>query len=237
MDIDIVTESVAGIATAGTALSRALFELAGAVDESPAEMTQIAQCMIEMSVAFRQLTRIIGAYKRVCRNRLLRGLDLIVGQVEKLQDEICDVVKSTGSRLDRVMTMFQTSHVTNLLEQARGYKTTIQLMATIVLLGDSEKVYAETRFVAGSWRWRRKSLANVFRDGGFIYPDLAQERTGLRKEAESLVRAVAQCVRAMSRCQQERSPAMPSVASPTLSVPDLSNEVMIRYRPMFHPRG
>ena len=146
MEPTSIIDGLTGISVAGTALSRALFDLVGGLDDSPVDIVEIAQGLSDTSIAIRELRRVLRRNKQLCRNRLTRAVDSLMSQVEIVQDELFDIVRSSGPSLSRVISAFRRTKTTKLLEQVKTHKTTAQLMATTVALADREREHGETRF-------------------------------------------------------------------------------------------
>jgi hypothetical protein len=220
-----IIDGIAGIATAGIALSRALFDLAGGFEEAPAAVVEMAQSLSDASIASRELRRVMRRNKRLCRNRLIRAVDSLMGQVENVQDEIFDIVRSSGTRISRVISAFRGPKAMELLEQVKTHKTTLQLMATTILLAEKEKEHGATRFDMTNCRILGSRLTRP-RSDRFIYAELERERVGLRRDTETLLRQLGQFVQSLSHGQLDRGVSTQTNASESLSVPNLGDRVI-----------
>ncbi|KAK1834935.1 hypothetical protein QBC39DRAFT_182227 [Podospora conica] len=170
MDPFTIISGVAGIATASSALASTLFDIISTIRDAPREMTDIARGIRELSAILRELRSVFKKGRRLFKVRLFKSIGSVTRQIERVHEEIKDLLKHNGRTMARVQWAFRKSKATRLLAKIESHKVTVGLIATTMLLAVKER--------------RSHSEDTGAQDL------LETERKQIRQEAETLVQAV-----------------------------------------------
>jgi hypothetical protein len=143
MDPLSVISGVAGVATAGAALSSALFQLIATIRDAPREMIDIAHSIRDLSSVLRELRRILRRGKGLFKDSLFRAVRSATNRIRGIHEDIDELLDPSGGGLARVIWAFRKSKATKLLAQIESHKSTVHLMATTMLLAMEERKYTK----------------------------------------------------------------------------------------------
>ncbi len=130
MDPLSIIASVAGIATAGAAVTSALYTLITTVRSAPKEMHDIAAEMTNLTSVLEYLNGIIAGGLRITKPRFLKVLEQVVRNIETTQNEIKAMIDSR-TILRRLRWVVKAQ---GLISDIRNHKTTLTLQVTVLNL-------------------------------------------------------------------------------------------------------
>ena len=134
-----VLASVAGVATAGVAISKMIYEIAHTVKHAPKEVSEMAGELSLLSSVMRYLRSALAEYIDVCKPRLIKDIRGTVSKIHDLHRQIKDVTKNSTSSFYRVELLFKSPKTKNLLAQIEGFKNSVSVMLTTVQLAAAKK--------------------------------------------------------------------------------------------------
>lgn len=133
MDPLSIIASIAGISQAGTALSKAIFNIVSATRNAPREVYDIAKAVGDLSLILSELRGVLRKGKDIIRRRLLRSLKSAIRNIQTLHGEIQNLTDaSTGAA--RLAWAFRRSKCSALLQQIDSYKIGINMILNTVQL-------------------------------------------------------------------------------------------------------
>lgn len=141
MDPFSIISGVAGIAIAGSALASTLFDIISSIRDAPREMIDIARGIRGFSTILRELRGILKQGRRLFKDRLFKAIRSATHRIEDVHDEIDDLLDHDGGNMARVLWAFRKSKATKLLTKIDSHKSTVQLIATTMLLAVEERKY------------------------------------------------------------------------------------------------
>ncbi|KAI1368164.1 hypothetical protein F5Y08DRAFT_335937 [Xylaria arbuscula] len=133
MDPLSVIASIAGVSTAGIALSRAIYDIVSSVRNAPKEASDIARGLCDLSLNLRELRRVLKAGQDICRRSLIKRVASSIKRVSRIQDEIEDLLDITGKGV-RLRWLFRKSKIQGLLYAIESHKTGINLILQTMTL-------------------------------------------------------------------------------------------------------
>ncbi|KAF2676161.1 hypothetical protein K458DRAFT_397182 [Lentithecium fluviatile CBS 122367] len=134
-----VLASVAGIATAGVAISKMIYEIAHTVKHAPREVSEMAGELSLLSSVLRYLRSALAECIDVCKSRLIKDIRRTVSKIHNLHEEIKELTKNSASSFYRVGLLFKSPRTKNLLAQIEGFKGSVSVMLTTVQLAAAKK--------------------------------------------------------------------------------------------------
>jgi hypothetical protein len=136
MDPLSIMSGVAGVATAGSMLSGALFNLISTIKGAPREMADIARGICDLTLVLRELRSVLREGKAIYRDRLLRAIQSAVRRIRKIHKDINGLIAGDDgpSPVVRILWVFRKSKAVVLLARIESHKSTVQLMVTTMLL-------------------------------------------------------------------------------------------------------
>ena len=127
--------SIAGVATAGVAISKALY-VAFSSGSIPKDLSDIARGITDLSRILRELSRTLQEGQKLYRRKLLRCIAPSVRRIKKLQGVILKLIEGGGagvlSRLRWLLS--RRTQVESLLYEIESYKTSINTILAIMTL-------------------------------------------------------------------------------------------------------
>ncbi|KAH8683993.1 hypothetical protein BGZ61DRAFT_455491 [Ilyonectria robusta] len=81
MDPVSIIASIAGIATAGTALSKAIYQFISSTRGASREMGQIAHTIVDLSIILRELRRVLRDGAELCNCKFLRRIKSVARRI------------------------------------------------------------------------------------------------------------------------------------------------------------
>ncbi|KAI0968673.1 hypothetical protein F4678DRAFT_442456 [Xylaria arbuscula] len=133
MDPLSVIASLAGISTAGIALSRAIYDAISSIRNAPKEVSTIAKGLCDLSVIFGELRRVLKDGENVYRRKLIRRVASAIRRVGRVQSEIKELLHGTGT-LPKLKWAFRKSKAQELLYAIESYKTGINIILQTMVL-------------------------------------------------------------------------------------------------------
>ncbi|KAJ3580270.1 hypothetical protein NPX13_g303 [Xylaria arbuscula] len=133
MDPLSVIASIAGVSTAGIALSRAIYDIVSSVRNAPKEASDIARGLCDLSLNLRELRRVLKGGQDICRRSLIKRVASSIKRVSRIQDEIEDLLDITGKGV-RLRWLFRKSKIQGLLYAIESHKTGINLILQTMTL-------------------------------------------------------------------------------------------------------
>lgn len=133
MDPLSVIASIAGISTAGVALSRAIYDAISSIRNAPKEVSSIAKGLCDLSVVLGELRRVLKDGQDVYRRKLIRRVASAMRRVGRVQSEIRELLDSTGT-LAKLKWAFRKSRAKELLYAIESYKTGISIILQTMVL-------------------------------------------------------------------------------------------------------
>ncbi|OBT64734.1 hypothetical protein VE03_05858 [Pseudogymnoascus sp. 23342-1-I1] len=117
MDPLSIISGIAGVATAGSVLSGALFNLISTIHSAPREMTDIARGICDLSLVL---------------HRLLRAIKSAIRRIRHIHRDINGLIAGDdgSNSVVRVLWVFRKSKAAALLARIESHKSTVQLMDT-----------------------------------------------------------------------------------------------------------
>ena len=92
MDPLSIIASIAGVATAGTALSKAIYEFVSATCNASKEILDIARTISDLSNVLRELRRVLRDGAEVCSPRYLGHIKSTMQWISGIHDEIYGLI-------------------------------------------------------------------------------------------------------------------------------------------------
>ncbi|KAH8885729.1 hypothetical protein GQ53DRAFT_828749 [Thozetella sp. PMI_491] len=129
---------LAGIASAGASLSKALYDVASTIRGAPKEMEAVAQGIHDLSVVLDQMRRVLKEGKRMHKRRLRKGIHGVLCRIEDIHFEIRDML-STESRLGRLKWVFRKPRIAYLMTRIESHKNTVSLMMQTMLIAIEQR--------------------------------------------------------------------------------------------------
>jgi hypothetical protein len=142
MDPLSIIASIAGIATAGTALSKAIYELISSSRGAAREMADMARTIADLSIVLGELRRVLKSAAELCSRRYLRRIKSAMRRIAKIHDEIHDILDGIQG-FASVKWRFKRSELQAKLALIEGHKTGINLMLNILLLAIATREQSE----------------------------------------------------------------------------------------------
>ncbi|KAG5782041.1 hypothetical protein H9Q73_004346 [Fusarium xylarioides] len=144
MDPLSIIASIAGIATAGTSLSKAIYHFISSTRGASREMADIARNISDLSCIISELRRVLQESADICSRKLLRRIKSATRRISAIHDDIHGL-------MDRIKG-FQTfrwslkrSEVQYKLTLIESHKTAIQLMLNILILAATTRKEAQSQ--------------------------------------------------------------------------------------------
>jgi hypothetical protein len=143
-----VLASVAGVATAGVAISKMIYEIAHTVKHAPREVSDMAGELSLLSSVLRHLRGALADCIDVCKPRLIKDIRGTVSKIYDLHRQIKELSKNSLSSFYRLGLLFRSPKTKSLLAQIEGFKNSVSVMLTTVQLAAAKKQLKV--YVAGS---------------------------------------------------------------------------------------
>jgi hypothetical protein len=134
-----VLASVAGVATAGVAISKMIYEIVHTVKHAPKEVSEMAGELSLLSSVLRYLRSALSECVDVCKPRLIKDIRGTVSKIRGLHKQIKELTKNSTSSFYRIGLVFKSPRTRNLLAQIEGFKNSVSVMLTTVQLAAAKK--------------------------------------------------------------------------------------------------
>lgn len=141
MDPLSIISGVVGVATAGSMLSGALFNLISTIHGAPREMTDIARGICDLSLVLRELRWVLREGHAVHRDRLLRAIKSAVRRIRQIHRDVDGLIAGDDgpSPVVRILWVFCKSKTAVPLARIESHKSTVHLMVTTMLLAMEQR--------------------------------------------------------------------------------------------------
>jgi len=134
MDPLTIISGIAGVATAGSALANALYNIISSIRDAPREMVDVADSIRELSTVLRELRRATNQGKKLFKTRLFKAIHSATRRVREVHEDVLDLLDGGEGGLAKIVWAFRRSKAAKLLTRIEAHKSTVQLMATTMLL-------------------------------------------------------------------------------------------------------
>ncbi|KAF5592385.1 hypothetical protein FPCIR_5706 [Fusarium pseudocircinatum] len=181
MDPLSIIASIAGIATAGTSLSKAIYHFISSTRGASRETADIARNISDLSCILSELRRVLQESAYLCSRKLLRRIKSATRRISAIHDDIYGLMDSIRG-FQTFRWSLKRSEVQYKLTLIESHKTAIQLMLNILILA------ATTRKEAQSQVTQSASAS----EGKQKNPE--SEIHLLRQQSENLAYAASQCM-------------------------------------------
>jgi hypothetical protein len=133
MDPLSIIASITGIATAGTALSKAIYEFVSSTRGASREMLDIARTIGDLSIILGELRRVLRDGSELCNRKYLRRIKSAMRRISRIHDEIHELMNEARG-FAAFKWKLKRSEVQQKLARIESHKTGINLMLNILVL-------------------------------------------------------------------------------------------------------
>ncbi|KAF5722714.1 hypothetical protein FMUND_2591 [Fusarium mundagurra] len=144
MDPLSIIASIAGIATAGTSLSKAIYHFISSTRGASREMTDIARNISDLSCILSELRRVLQESADICSPKLLRRIKSATRRISRIHDDIYALMDSIRG-FQTFKWSLKRSEVQYKLTLIESHKTAIQLMLNILILAATTRKEAQSQ--------------------------------------------------------------------------------------------
>jgi len=96
----------------------------------------------ELSAILRELRRVLKKGQHIFRRRLYKSIRSATNRIGDLHSEIHSLLEHDSGKIARVNWAFRKSKATRLLARIESHKSTVQLIATTMLLAIAERKHS-----------------------------------------------------------------------------------------------
>ncbi|CVL03401.1 uncharacterized protein FPRN_11754 [Fusarium proliferatum] len=203
MDPLSIIASIAGIATAGTSLSKAIYHFISSTRGASREMVDIARNISDLSCILSELRRVLQESADLCSRKLLRRIKSATRRISAIHDDIYALMDSIRG-FQTFRWSLKRSEVQYKLTLIESHKTAIQLMLNILILAATTRKEAKSQVTQTTSTSEDKPS------------EPASELPLLRQQSETLAYAASHCLVDLSENQDletSRSPSQPKTDS------------------------
>lgn len=133
MDPISLLAGIAGIATAGVSLSRALYNLITSIRGTPKEISDIAREISDLSMIMSELRRVLKDGSGIYRRKLLCRVRSAVRWINTIYEALHDLIDGVDG-LARLKWLFRKSKAMGMLYQTESHKNGINMILHIMTL-------------------------------------------------------------------------------------------------------
>ncbi|KAF5559916.1 hypothetical protein FNAPI_4496 [Fusarium napiforme] len=144
MDPLSIMASIAGIATAGTSLSKAIYHFISSTRGASREMADIARSISDLSCILSELRRVLQESADICSRKLLCRIRSATRRISKIHDDIYGLMENIRG-FQNFRWSFKRSEVQYKLTLIESHKTAIQLMLNILILAATTRKEAQSQ--------------------------------------------------------------------------------------------
>ncbi|KAI1015312.1 hypothetical protein LB504_011106 [Fusarium proliferatum] len=188
MDPLSIVASIAGIATAGTSLSKAIYHFISSTRGASREMADIARNISDLSCILSELRRVLQESADLCSRKLLRRIKSATRRISAIHDDIYELMDSIRG-FQTFRWSLKRSEVQYKLTLIESHKTAIQLMLNILILAATTRKEAQSQVT-------QTTSANEDKPN-----EPASELPLLRQQSETLAYAASHCLVDLSENQ------------------------------------
>ncbi|KAF5593145.1 uncharacterized protein FSUBG_9926 [Fusarium subglutinans] len=217
MDPLSIIASIAGIATAGTSLSKAIYHFISSTRGASREMADIARNISDLSCILSELRRVLQESADICTRKPLRQIKSATRRISTIHDDIYALMDSIRG-FQTFRWSLKRSEVQYKLTLIESHKTAIQLMLNILILAATTRKEAQYQVI-------QPTSAS---EGKQKEPN--SEISLLRQQSENLAYAASHCLVDLSENQEfeaSRSSSQPKTDSDSDN-DDVAGQVQIR---------
>jgi hypothetical protein len=141
MDPLSIIASIAGIATAGTSLSKAIYHFISSTRGASREMVEIARNISDLSCILSELRHVLQESADLCSRKLLRRIKSAMRRLSAIHDIYALMDSSKGFQTFRWS--LKRSEVQYKLTLIESHKTAIHLMLNVIILAATTRKEAQ----------------------------------------------------------------------------------------------
>ncbi|KAF4502590.1 hypothetical protein FAGAP_1176 [Fusarium agapanthi] len=208
MDPLSIIASIAGIATAGTSLLRAIYHFISSTSGASREMADISRNISDLSCILAELRRVLQESADIFSRKLLRRIKSATRRISTIHDDMYALMDSIRG-FQTFRWSLKRSEVQYKLTLIESHKTAIQLMLNILILAATTRKDAQSQVTQ---------------------PTSASEGKQKEPESENLAYAASHCLVDLSENQEfetSRSSSQPKTDSDS-DIDDAAGQVQIR---------
>ena len=142
MDPLSITASIVGIAAAGIAVAKTIYEVISSARGASRELSDIARSIANLSRILRELGRVLKECDQVWNRKMLRCIKSTMRRISKIHDEIYGMIRGIQG-FASLKWRFKRSDVQFKLTRIESHKTGINLMLNILLLAMEKRKKSE----------------------------------------------------------------------------------------------
>ncbi|KAF5981882.1 hypothetical protein FCOIX_4021 [Fusarium coicis] len=188
MDPLSIIASIAGIATAGTSLSKAIYHFISSTRGASREMVDIARNISDLSCILSELRRVLQESAELCSRKLLHRIKSATRRISAIHDDIYALMDNTRG-FQTFRWSLKRSEVQYKLTLIESHKTAIQLMLNILILAVATRKEAQSQLTQTT-----SATASNQKE-----PD--SEASVLRQQSENIAYAACHCLADLSENQ------------------------------------
>ncbi|KAJ4044532.1 hypothetical protein NW761_008557 [Fusarium oxysporum] len=189
MDPLSLIASIAGIATAGTSLSKAIYHFISSTRGASREMVEIARNISDLSCILYELRRVLQDSADLCSHKLLRRIKSAMRRISAIHDGIYALMDSSKG-FQTFRWSLKRSEVQYKLTLIESHKTAIHLMLNILILAAATRKEAQCRASQTTSTTESKQK------------EPESEVPLLRQQSENIAYAACHCLVDLSESQQ-----------------------------------
>ncbi|KAF5694683.1 hypothetical protein FDENT_811 [Fusarium denticulatum] len=144
MDPLSIIASIAGIATAGTSFSKAIYHFISSTRGASREMADIARNISDLSCILSELRRVLQESADLCSRKLLHRIKSAARRISKIHHDIYGLMDSIRS-FHTLRWSLKRSEIQYKLTLIESHKTAIQLMLNILILAATTTKEAQSQ--------------------------------------------------------------------------------------------
>ncbi|RBR15705.1 hypothetical protein FVER53590_13369 [Fusarium verticillioides] len=144
MDPLSIIASIAGIATAGASLSKAIYHFISSTRGASREMVDIARNISDLSCILSELRRVLQESAELCSRKLLHRIKSATRRISAIHDDIYALMDNTRG-FQTFRWSLKRSEVQYKLTLIESHKTAIQLMLNILILAVATRKEAQSQ--------------------------------------------------------------------------------------------
>ncbi|PNP51267.1 hypothetical protein FNYG_15913 [Fusarium nygamai] len=144
MDPLSIIASIAGIATAGTSLSKVIYHFISSTRDASREMADVARNISDLSCILSELRRVLQESADICSRKLLRRIRSATRRISKIHDDIYALMEDIRG-FQNFRWSLKRSEVQYKLTLIESHKTAIQLMLNILILAAITRKEAQSQ--------------------------------------------------------------------------------------------
>ncbi len=138
MDPLSLLASIAGVATAGVQVSKAIYDMIFAIRGIPKEVSDIARGLSDLSLVLRELRRALKEGRELYRHKLLHRVGSAIRRIGQIHAEIRKMIAGMEG-LAALKWLFLRARTAHLLYQIESHKNGINMILHIMTLAVQAK--------------------------------------------------------------------------------------------------